>query len=119
MSVWLFALAAIVIVLGGIYFSFTPIDVAARGCPNCGGKTRYHDPFWMCDACEMLVGVSVEAIWRDLRLARTGRNEEKGRPEAASPFNRRSIAASPARLIPVDKYSNLSKQIDFPKKTLP
>ena len=65
------------VVLGGIYFSFTPIDVAPRKCPNCGGKTRYHDPFVMCDACEMLVGVNIEAIWRDLRLARrssTGRN---------------------------------------------
>jgi hypothetical protein len=73
MSVWLFALAAILIVLGGIYFNFTPLDAAPSRCPNCRGKTRYHDPFLMCDACEMLVGVSIEAIWRDLRLARRPR----------------------------------------------
>jgi hypothetical protein len=76
MSVWLFALAAILIVLGGLYFSFTPTDVTPSDCLNCGGKTRYHDPFLMCDTCEMLVGVSVEAIWRDLRLARTGRKSK-------------------------------------------
>ena len=76
MSVWLFALAAILIVLGGTLFQLHSIDVAPRKCPNCGGKTRYHDPFLMCDACEMLVGVSVEAIWRDLRLARTGRKSK-------------------------------------------
>jgi hypothetical protein len=70
MSVWDFSLTAILIVLGGIYFSFTPIDVAPRKCPNCGGKAGYHDPFLMCDACEMLVGVSIEATWRGLRLAR-------------------------------------------------
>jgi len=67
MSVWPFALATILIVVRGIYFSFTPLDVAPRKCPNCGGKTRYHDPFLMCDTCEMMVGVSIEAIWRDLR----------------------------------------------------
>jgi hypothetical protein len=73
MSVWLFALAAILIVLGGIYFNFTPLDAAPSRCPNCRGKTRYHDPFLMCDACEMLVGgvsrqYGVTFDWRGARV---------------------------------------------------
>jgi len=39
MSGWPFALAVILIVLRGIYFSFTALDVAPRKCPNCSGKT--------------------------------------------------------------------------------
>ncbi len=67
MSLSLFALAAVLIVFAAVYFSFTPVDAAPRKCPNCGSKTRYHDPFVMCDACEMMVGVNLEAVWRDLR----------------------------------------------------
>ena len=67
MSLSLFALAAVLIVFAAVYFSFTPVDAAPRKCPNCGSKTRYHDPFVMCDACEMMVGVNIEAVWRDLR----------------------------------------------------
>jgi uncharacterized protein (UPF0212 family) len=56
------AIAAILIALGAVYFSFTPIDIAPRKCPNCGGKTRIHDAFLMCDTCEMIVGVSLEGL---------------------------------------------------------
>jgi hypothetical protein len=28
-------------------------------CPNCGGATRFHEPYLMCDKCKHLVGVRI------------------------------------------------------------
>jgi hypothetical protein len=61
MSPWLFAVAGILVALGGVYFVFPPVDISPRKCPHCGANTRNHDPFLMCDACEMVVGVIFEA----------------------------------------------------------
>jgi hypothetical protein len=67
-SLSLFAIAAILIAFGAIYFSFfAPVDVSPRKCPDCGAKTRVQDTFLMCDTCEMMVGVSMEAIRKENR----------------------------------------------------
>jgi hypothetical protein len=29
-------------------------------CPTCGAEARFHEPYWMCDGCERLVGVSIQ-----------------------------------------------------------
>ena len=29
------------------------------GCPICGGATRFHKPYLMCDECKRLVGVRI------------------------------------------------------------
>jgi hypothetical protein len=28
-------------------------------CPTCGGATRFHKPYLMCDECKRLVGVRI------------------------------------------------------------
>jgi hypothetical protein len=28
-------------------------------CPTCGGATRFHDPYVMCDDCKRCVGVRI------------------------------------------------------------
>jgi hypothetical protein len=28
-------------------------------CPICGGATRFHDPYLMCDECKRFVGVQI------------------------------------------------------------
>ena len=29
-------------------------------CPTCGGRTRVHEPYLMCDECKNLVGVVID-----------------------------------------------------------
>jgi hypothetical protein len=31
-------------------------------CPICGGPTRIHDTYLMCDQCERLVGMAPDAV---------------------------------------------------------
>jgi hypothetical protein len=31
----------------------------SMSCPICGGATRFHDPYLMCDDCERCVGVRI------------------------------------------------------------
>jgi hypothetical protein len=31
-------------------------------CPTCGADARFHKPYWMCDGCEKLVGVSISGM---------------------------------------------------------
>jgi hypothetical protein len=32
---------------------------ASMSCPICGGATRFHDPYLMCDECKRCVGVRI------------------------------------------------------------
>ena len=29
-------------------------------CPTCGSAARLHEPYWMCDDCKRMVGVSID-----------------------------------------------------------
>jgi hypothetical protein len=31
----------------------------SMSCPICGGATRFHDPYLMCDDCKRCVGVRI------------------------------------------------------------
>ena len=31
----------------------------SMSCPICGGATRFHDPYLMCDDCKCFVGVRI------------------------------------------------------------
>jgi hypothetical protein len=31
----------------------------SMSCPICGGATRFHDPYLMCDDCKRFVGVRI------------------------------------------------------------
>jgi hypothetical protein len=33
---------------------------ASLSCPTCGAKARFQEPYWMCDACQSFVGVSID-----------------------------------------------------------
>jgi hypothetical protein len=31
----------------------------SMSCPNCGGATRFHSPYLMCDDCKRCVGIRI------------------------------------------------------------
>ncbi len=90
MTILLFAIAAVLILVIGLYLSFTP-DHEPRHCPSCGTPTRFQGPFLMCDACEMMVGVSIEAIYRDVRKQKE--NNRKNTKSMTKGFRSRSKRA--------------------------
>jgi hypothetical protein len=63
------AVAAIVAVsvagTGAVALILSALGVLSRSsgepmsCPICGGATRFHNPYLMCDECKRLVGVRI------------------------------------------------------------
>ena len=49
---------AVVLILRALVVLSRPSG-ESMSCPICGGATRFHDPYLMCDECKRCVGVRI------------------------------------------------------------
>ena len=58
MSIWLGAFGVVALLLAAVAVRSRSL-AGSVSCPSCGGPTRLHEPYFMCDSCQRCVGLSV------------------------------------------------------------
>jgi hypothetical protein len=58
MKVWLGAFVAVALLLAVVAMRSRSRG-GATSCPSCGGPTRLHEPYVMCDSCQSSIGIIV------------------------------------------------------------